>query len=138
MEERTYQLELADYLVEKNGILYLPTGSGKTYISILVLKRLSHQLQKYVRRMFDFLLENMGGYIVLYMYVYCVLVFRPLEEGGKRSIFICNTVVLARQQCMEIRKATNLKVGIYTGDRNVDAWDKSKWRSEMRENQVRG
>lgn len=51
-------------------------------------------------------------------------------------MFICNTVVLAQQQCKEIRKITNLKVGIYTGDRNVDIWGKDRWQSEMSEQQV--
>lgn len=54
-EARNYQLELADYLMDHNGILYLPTGSGKTFISILVLKRLSHQLLKYEFQEFTYL-----------------------------------------------------------------------------------
>lgn len=48
MEERSYQIQLADYLVQQNGILFMPTGCGKTYIAILVLKRFAHQLRKYV------------------------------------------------------------------------------------------
>lgn len=61
---------------------------------------------------------------------------RPIAEGGKRSIFLTNTVVLAHQQKICIERATSLKVSVYTGDMNVDAWRKDQWYGEFESNQV--
>ena len=63
--------------------------------------------------------------------------FRSLKDGGKRTIFMTNTVVLARQQAEVIHKATALKTAFYTGDLKVDAWKKDKWYKEFDDNQVR-
>lgn len=65
------------------------------------------------------------------------IAFRPIAEGGKRSIFLTNTVVLAHQQKDCIERATSLKVAVYTGDMNVDAWRKDQWYGEFEKNQVR-
>lgn len=62
---------------------------------------------------------------------------RPILEGGKRSIFLTNTVALAHQQAEVIAKSTPLRVAVYSGDMNVDAWNKEKWFNEFDENQVR-
>uniref|UniRef100_A0A1A9W8L5 ribonuclease III n=1 Tax=Glossina brevipalpis TaxID=37001 RepID=A0A1A9W8L5_9MUSC len=106
MKARSYQLELVDYVCQRNGIIYLPTGAGKTFVAILALKRLSASLQ------------------------------HTIAEGGKRAIYMCNTVELARQQCVEVRKCTNFKVGLYVGEREVDNWSNAKWSEEITENQV--
>lgn len=45
---REYQIELYEEGVTNNIILYLPTGAGKTYIAVMLLKRLSSDLYKYV------------------------------------------------------------------------------------------
>ncbi|XP_013098531.1 endoribonuclease Dcr-2 [Stomoxys calcitrans] len=103
---RPYQLDLVDYVHQRNGIIYLPTGAGKTFVAILALKRFAHTLQE------------------------------TIENGGKRAIFMCNTVELARQQFKELQKSTNLKIGLYIGDRDVDNWERRKWQSEIRERQV--
>jgi endoribonuclease Dicer len=42
---REYQMELLEIVKRKNSILYLPTGSGKTYIAILLIKSMSGSLQ---------------------------------------------------------------------------------------------
>lgn len=62
--------------------------------------------------------------------------FRPVSQGGKRSIFLTNTTVLAHQQAEVLSKTTPLKVAVYTGDMNVDAWNKDKWFKEFDDNQV--
>lgn len=62
--------------------------------------------------------------------------FRPISEGGKRSVFLTNTTVLAHQHYEVLKKTTPLKVAVYTGDMNVDAWNKDKWFKEFEENQV--
>ena len=43
---REYQILLYDKAVKQNCILYLPTGSGKTYIAILLIRHYSNILLK--------------------------------------------------------------------------------------------
>lgn len=106
MKPRPYQDQLLEISLERNTIIYLPTGAGKTYIALMAMKRMSADLT------------------------------RPLADGGRRSIFLVNTVALANQQVEAIRKATPLRVAKYTGDMNVDAWRRNRWQAEFEENQV--
>ncbi|XP_004529883.1 endoribonuclease dcr-1 [Ceratitis capitata] len=106
MEPRRYQMELLNYVMNRNAVIYLPTGAGKTYVAIMALRQFSHKMQE------------------------------TIENGGKRSIFMCNTVELARQQAIELKKCTNLKIGFYVGERDVDSWSRHKWEEEIKENQV--
>lgn len=64
------------------------------------------------------------------------LFFRPLSEGGKRTIFVVNTVALARQQFEVLSKGTSFVVRLYTGDMNVDNWKREKWREEFEKFQI--
>lgn len=43
---RSYQSEIMDIALRQNTIIYLPTGSGKTYIAILLIKQLSRSILK--------------------------------------------------------------------------------------------
>lgn len=61
---------------------------------------------------------------------------RPLRAGGKRTVFLANTVVLANQQKRCIEETTALKVSVYTGDMNVDCWRRDRWLDEFDDNQV--
>ncbi|XP_022209698.2 endoribonuclease Dicer-like isoform X2 [Drosophila obscura] len=106
LQPRSYQLRLVDHITKNNGIIYLPTGSGKTYVAILALKRFSKDMDK------------------------------SIEEGGKRAIFMCNTVELSRQQAVAVKKFTNLKVGFFVGEQGVDDWSRTKWSHEISESQV--
>lgn len=45
---RAYQIDLYEKAVQNNTIVYLPTGAGKTYIAIMLLKHLSADVRKYV------------------------------------------------------------------------------------------
>ena len=49
---------------------------------------------------------------------------------------MCNTVELARQQYKIIKSSTNLIVGLYIGERDVDNWNRRKWTEEIEEKQV--
>ncbi|KAH8355167.1 hypothetical protein KR093_007437, partial [Drosophila rubida] len=105
-QARGYQLRLVDYITANNGIIYLPTGAGKTYVAILALKRFSKNFDK------------------------------PISEGGQRAFFICNTVELARQQAISVRKYTNFKVGLYVGELGTDNYSRAKWEEEIECKQV--
>lgn len=45
-ETRNYQQEIIKRCIEQNSIVYLPTGAGKTYIAIQVIKHFSRDLEK--------------------------------------------------------------------------------------------
>lgn len=82
--------------MDENIIVYLPTGSGKTFIAALLMKELSHEVTK------------------------------SLSAGGKRTVFLVPTIVLAIQQAAYLKKHTCLKVKEYYGSMGVDIWGKNK------------
>ena len=58
---RLYQLEILDEALKKNVIACLGTGTGKTFISVMLIKELAHQIKG------------------------------KLKQGGKRTFFVVNT-----------------------------------------------
>lgn len=105
--ERGYQTILAEQAYESNKILFLPTGSGKTFIAIMVLKRLFPLLEP------------------------------PFSVGGKRAVFLVNTVALVEQQAeVLLRHLCVSEVGQYSGDMHVDFWNKCMWDGEFEKFQV--
>ena len=73
-------------------------------------------------------------------YVYKALkisfTFRPYQEGGKRTIFVVNTVALVEQQSTYIKRHTDLKCKGYSGDMKVDFWSEQQWITEIEEHEV--
>lgn len=61
---------------------------------------------------------------------------RPYREGGKRSIFIVNTVALVVQQTEYISRHTGLSCKGYSGDMKVDDWPEEQWLTELEEHEV--
>ena len=55
-QPRSYQTEMAKVCMEKNTIIYLPTGSGKTHIALMVLREMAMDLEKFV--FFILVIEN--------------------------------------------------------------------------------
>lgn len=43
---RSYQQAIIGVCIAKNSIVYLPTGAGKSYIAIQVIKHFSKDLEK--------------------------------------------------------------------------------------------
>lgn len=103
---RAYQIDLYEKAMEGNTIIYLPTGSGKTYIVVMVIKKMSSDVRI------------------------------PWDEGGKRTLFLVNTVPLVAQQCAYISRHSDLSCNGYSGDMNVDVWDVDMWREEFNQYQV--
>lgn len=46
LKARPYQIELYEKAVKSNSIVYLPTGSGKTFIATLLVKKFSKDVEK--------------------------------------------------------------------------------------------
>lgn len=57
----------------------------------------------------------------------CVVGGRKLEDGGKLTVFLVNSVVLVEQHYNTIRRHTDFEVGRFSGDMNVDMWTESYW-----------
>lgn len=70
------------------------------------------------------------------LFVCFYFTIRPISEGGKRTVFLTNTIALAKQQADYIGKRTSLKTSVYTGDMNVDAWRRDQWTHEFEKHQV--
>ena len=68
---RSFQIELLDYARRENTIVCLQTGSGKTFIAVMLVKELMSASAS---------------------------IRRPLKEGGKRAFFLVNTTPLVQQQ----------------------------------------
>ena len=84
---RDYQIRLFEQALGENVIVWLETGSGKTFIALLLMKELCH--------------ETCGKY--------------RSEKGGRRTVFVVNSVALAKQQTKYIEHHSNLKVDYFTG-----------------------
>lgn len=103
---RPYQSELEKKALSRNTIIHLPTGSGKTFIAVLLIKRTKQALAL------------------------------PYSEGGKRTFFLVNTVPLVEQQVKVIKSLLPLSASGYSSEDNVDYWDYEKWLQELDNNQV--
>ena len=117
------QTELMEQAKSENIIVCLPTGSGKTYIAVMLIKEMSSSIRV------------------------------SWKDGGKRTVFLVKTgkssdrlvvgahwieslVQLVDQQSNYIRIHTGLAVGCYYGDLGVDFWRKDKWMEELESHQV--
>lgn len=57
--------------------------------------------------------------------------FRCYSQDGKISFVLVNSVPLVNQHAKCIEQRTVLKVGQYSGDMNLDCWNKEKWHEEF-------
>ncbi|XP_068616111.1 endoribonuclease Dicer-like, partial [Brachionichthys hirsutus] len=103
---RKYQVELLEAALEHNTIVCLNTGSGKTFIAVLLTKELSHQIR--------------GRY----------------QENARRTIFLGNTAVCVAQQAAIVRTHSDLRVGEYTELEEALGRTEQQWRREIMDNQV--
>nr|CAD7400790.1 unnamed protein product [Timema cristinae] len=106
LQPRGYQHQLLEKAFVQNTLLYLPTGSGKTYIAVMLIKAMLQEIEP------------------------------PFETTGKRTVFIVNTVPLVDQQATYIQRFVPVSVGMYSGDRKVDFWSREMWLEELKKNQI--
>lgn len=43
---RDYQILLSEIALRENTIIYLPTGAGKTFIALILIKRMGKDIEK--------------------------------------------------------------------------------------------
>lgn len=120
---RSYQVQLMEIAMKQNTIIYLPTGSGKTFIAILVLKQLSKDLTRFV--VFWVLSAD--------VFMFCC---RPYGEGGKISLILVNSVALVDQHVKYVKDHTCFRVAGFTGEMNVDFWSKELWETQYKKYQI--
>lgn len=106
LQLRNYQQKLFEVCVDRNSILYLPTGSGKTLIAVKVIDHFKDVLMK------------------------------PVNKGGKRSLFLVNTVCLGQQVCEEIKTLLGLNVACWNSDTHKKSWSKERYRDEFEKHQI--
>uniref|UniRef100_A0A0N4ZYI6 RNA helicase n=1 Tax=Parastrongyloides trichosuri TaxID=131310 RepID=A0A0N4ZYI6_PARTI len=103
---RPYQLEILEKAKKMNVIVQLPTGSGKTYVAILLIKEVQYTVRQTVR------------------------------EGGKRIIFVVNSVALVEQQAKHIQNECELTVGELHGGSSINVNEGEKISEFLDNNQV--
>ncbi|XP_068004951.1 endoribonuclease Dicer isoform X2 [Melanerpes formicivorus] len=103
---RKYQVELLEAALDHNTIVCLNTGSGKTFIAVLLTKELSYQIRG------DF------------------------NKNGKRTVFLVNSANQVAQQVSAVRTHSDLKVGEYSSLEMTESWTKEKWSQEFSKHQV--
>ena len=91
---KEYQLEMLNIAKTKNIIVFLETGLGKTYISILLLKHIYNEP-------IEANITNRIEYV---------------KQTTKKTLFLFETVSLLLQQSKVIKQNTNLKVFKMFGD----------------------
>lgn len=106
MQLRDYQERLLEVCVKQNSLLYLPTGSGKTIIAVKLIERFSKDLTI------------------------------PLAEGGKRSLFLVNTVCLGNQIADEIKRLLGVEVACWNSETHKKTWSKERYHNEFEKHQV--
>ncbi|XP_074249660.1 endoribonuclease Dicer isoform X2 [Saimiri boliviensis] len=100
------QVELLEAALDHNTIVCLNTGSGKTFIAVLLTKELSYQIRG------DF------------------------NRNGKRTVFLVNSANQVAQQVSAVRTHSDLKVGEYSNLEVNGSWTKERWNQEFTKHQV--
>ncbi|KAK5814983.1 hypothetical protein F5H01DRAFT_344684 [Linnemannia elongata] len=108
-EPRAYQLEVANRAIEGNVIAVSDTGSGKTLISVILLKHMVAKARQEAK-----------------------------ETGCQRKVafFIVNKVPLVFQQHAYICNNSDIKAEAICGAMGVDNFDKERWNTIFERSEV--
>ncbi|XP_048244529.1 serine-rich adhesin for platelets-like isoform X2 [Haliotis rufescens] len=103
---RTYQVELLDAALHRNTIICLGSNSGKAFIALMVIKEMAHQIRK------------------------------AYDTGGKRTVYLVVSDLAAEVEWQILQHHTDLTVGKYTSDTDLDDWKQEDWLAELTEKQI--
>lgn len=106
---REYQMELFERAKEKNIIVVLDTGSGKTLIAVLLL---NHMLENEIRRRAD----------------------EMQAHGPRTAFFIVEKVALCLQQHRVLRHNLSYPIGVVHGDLQGVTNRKEFWQTQLADN----
>nr|AFK29469.1 Dicer1 [Locusta migratoria]BAW35364.1 Dicer1 [Locusta migratoria] len=98
---REHQVELLDAAKERNIIVCLCSSSGRVFIATKLIQEFSNAIR------------------------------RPIKNGGKRSVYLVDSMALVEHQAAYINNLTDLTVGEYSEFSSVTDWEK-----ELMEKQV--
>ena len=113
LKPRTFQLDCFELAKQQNVIAVLDTGSGKTFISVMLAKHVA--LEDFTPGATD---KN------------DTMVDKLMQDRPKRKLmfFLVNSVPLVFQQATVLRQQTALRVGHYCGEMQVDLWGEEQWK----------
>lgn len=109
----------------ENLIVCLPTGSGKTYIAVMLIKEMSSAIRGSLKnnaKRTIFLVKTGRKESWNYFHYYWFIFFSQVQ--------------LAIQQRDYIHTHTDLRVGCFYGELNVDLWHKEEWDEVFENNEV--
>ena len=122
---RRYQVEIIEKCFIQNSIIFLGTGTGKTFIAVEVIKRFKSQIlgEFWKETQTDSKIENS--------------VTKERSEF-KRTFFVCNMVPLAIQQATYITDNLGEKFSVrrVIGADIDDKWDNEHWHTELQKYHV--
>ncbi|CAG8433757.1 11080_t:CDS:2 [Ambispora gerdemannii] len=96
---RKYQIELWEKAKKDNVIAVLETGSGKTFIAVLLIKEIAAEERQ----------------------------LRRIRRETKLTFFLVNLVPLVFQQSKVIESNCDLKIKHFCGEMGVDLWKDKHW-----------
>ncbi|KAL5255774.1 hypothetical protein ACHWQZ_G011113 [Mnemiopsis leidyi] len=124
---RDYQIEMLNRAKKENTIVMMPTGTGKTFVAVLLIKHFIHQVMTDPWRGPCAENSSCGN--------------GKCSCGNKswrRTFFLVNQVTLVSQQKRVLERHTGVAVGEYSGthSKSIDTWDKKRWFYEFKLNQI--
>ena len=117
---RPYQLELLEAAMEENTIVVLGTGTGKTFVSVLLIRELQYQI--------------LGSFSTHKRTIFLV-------TTGINNLLLCQImclplVPLVAQQAKVVRDNLDVNVGEFKGDSKIDTWNELTWVNKFEQHHV--
>ena len=124
---RDYQIEMLNRAKKENTIVMMPTGTGKTFVAVLLIKHYIHQVMTDPWKGPCGENRNCGD-------GKCSCG----DRNWKRTFFLVNNVTLVSQQKRVLEQHTGVSVGEYSGSHNktIDTWSEKTWSYEFKLHQI--